>query len=147
MNEKKKTIESHAFLRWWEARRKHSPVPSNPYQAYMTDLSLRAEVPESQSEWREKPNRRDLPTIDLPPHIRRRMERAERKPLPRKEARWKRQELARFIEDMAKQEELSTPKLVAKYSRGYLKSRAKSRGRVQNHPYTSGRPALQEFPR
>jgi len=131
-NEKKSTIESYAFIRWWEARRRRQPIPKNPYHAFMTDKALKATIPESQAEWRKQPNRRDLATIDFPPHVRRKMERAERKrkPLPKKERKERRSMLKQFIKKMSFEEKIEPPKLVAMHTKGYLKSRARIKTRI-----------------
>jgi len=128
-NEKKSTIESYAFIRWWEARRRQQPIPKNPYHAFMTDKALKATIPESQAEWRKQPNRRDLASIDLPPHVRRKMARKERKrpPMPKKKARQRRAELKTFIKELSRKEYIATPELKASPSKGYLESKAMTR--------------------
>lgn len=68
MNEaerKRRVLRSKAFSDWWEVRQDEEPTPSNPYQAYMIDLSLHAIV-DRRDVWEKLPNRRDLPEIDLP---------------------------------------------------------------------------------
>ena len=35
-------LESQQFHQWWENRRTMQPTPSNPYQAFMIDRSLKA---------------------------------------------------------------------------------------------------------
>lgn len=62
---KKRVLRSKAFADWWEVRREQKPVPSNPYRAYMIDLSLHAII-DRRDRWEKEPNRRDIPDVDLP---------------------------------------------------------------------------------
>lgn len=68
MNAKQKrdaVLKSRAFNDWWEARQEVEPIPSDPYRAYMIDLSLHAKV-DNPAIWEKQPNRRDQPDVDLP---------------------------------------------------------------------------------
>lgn len=58
-------MSSHAFRDWWANRSQEEPVPSNPYQAYMIDLSLSAKI-ENRHKWENAPNESDQIQIDFP---------------------------------------------------------------------------------
>lgn len=62
---KKTALESEAFDKWYEARRHIQPTPSNPYQAFMIDRSLRAK-PYDEPSWEDYVNRSDLEPVDNP---------------------------------------------------------------------------------
>lgn len=65
MDKRNKIIASRAFRTWWSARRNISPIPSDPYRAYMIDLELKAMIlPEEY--WRFRTNRADVPEYDYP---------------------------------------------------------------------------------
>lgn len=51
---------------WYRHRIKESPRPSDPYRAYMIDLSLNAGKPKKIEAWQKEPNRHDISKIDTP---------------------------------------------------------------------------------
>jgi len=139
---KKRVLKSRAFQTWWEARQDVEPVPSNPYRAYMIDLSLNAIV-DRRDTWEKLPNRRDEPDVDLP-------ERSghgvptyapSRKPRRRREAPYKSEAvpksgLARDVylsnAEMAASHGLPAPRVVTKKQSSPLTSSARvGVGRIQ----------------
>lgn len=62
---KKKVLASGDYKEWWANRSQHDPVPSDPYRAFMIDLSLSAKVT-NRPEWENKPNRSDVLDVDYP---------------------------------------------------------------------------------
>ena len=62
---KEMVLSSKAFRDWWAARRTQSPIPSDPYRAFMTDLALSATM-QPRKVWRRKTNRSDMPNVDYP---------------------------------------------------------------------------------
>lgn len=77
-------IASPAFQTWWSARQNISPIPSDPYRAFMIDIGLYAR-PMRKEIWQHRTNRMDYPRVDLP------------KGLPRRKRRLpSRKELKRF---------------------------------------------------
>jgi hypothetical protein len=58
-------MSSHEFQEWYAARRGIRPIPSDPYRAYMIDLSLRARLLPKQY-WRTRTPWSDYPPIDYP---------------------------------------------------------------------------------
>jgi len=58
-------IGSPQFQEWWRWRKTFSPVPSEPYRAFMIDLGLYARVHHKEV-WKFRTNRMDYPPIDLP---------------------------------------------------------------------------------
>lgn len=80
---KDRILKSQKFHEWWSARQNISPIPANPYRAFMIDLSLFAKV-HRKDVWRHRTNWTDYPPIDLPtgvPSFKRRLpsRRAERR--------------------------------------------------------------------
>lgn len=59
-------MASPAFNHWLSHRIKQSPRPSDPYRAYMIDLSLHAGKPKKVEQWQKEPNRLDISGIDTP---------------------------------------------------------------------------------
>lgn len=62
---RKAILESEEYDKWYEARRHIQPSPTNPYQAFMIDRSLRAK-PYDESSWEDYVNRSDFEPIDNP---------------------------------------------------------------------------------
>lgn len=58
-------LGSPAFQTWWTARRNLSPIPSDPYRAFMIDIGLFAR-PMRKEIWKHRTNRMDYPPVDLP---------------------------------------------------------------------------------
>lgn len=64
--EKRRAVtNSRAFRTWLAARNETEPTPSDPYRAYMIDLSLDAKISEKRP-WKKEPNRLDLIDVDFP---------------------------------------------------------------------------------
>lgn len=65
-SQKKELIMStQAYKEWWEARQSQSPVPSDPYRAFMIDISLRA-LRTRREIWEHNTNRTDMTEVDFP---------------------------------------------------------------------------------
>jgi len=62
---KKQILESSAFQTWWNWRRKISPVPKDPFKAYMIDLGIPARLYEPDP-WSKRVNRADWIAVDYP---------------------------------------------------------------------------------
>lgn len=58
-------MASKAYREWWEWRQTIQPTPTEPYRAYMIDLSLEARL-FPKGLWKHRTNRADYPAIDLP---------------------------------------------------------------------------------
>ena len=58
-------LSSRAFQMWWAARQGISPIPSDPYRAFMIDKGLYAK-PFPKEYWENRTNRADFPTVDFP---------------------------------------------------------------------------------
>lgn len=137
MNEaerKAQILRSHAFATWWEAREHEKPLPTNPYQAYKIDLSLKAKV-EDRAHWEVVPNRRDLILIDYPPYHTAPEYAPAKKPRTRNEPPYKSPELpksgeARELtlasETMARRHGQPAPRVVLNPNMGPLSSHAQT---------------------
>lgn len=65
MDKRAKILSSVAFREWWAARSDISPIPSDPYRAFMIDLGLKAKVL-PKPWWMFRTNRSDYPPYDYP---------------------------------------------------------------------------------
>lgn len=139
MNEqerKARILRSHAFATWWEARQTEDPVPSNPYQAYMIDVSLHAKVHPHHT-WQVQPNRRDLIDVDLPrgeangvptyaPAYKPRTRREAPEKSPELPKRGPARELTLRAEQMAIRHGIPAPTVVVGHGEGPLRSYTKT---------------------
>lgn len=125
-------INSRAYKEWWRARRTQSPVPSNPYQAYMTDVHMFAQLRDREY-WQERTNWSDIPTVDFPPTARipksrgrpRRptIKEERRRRKPRREPKPKAPSvMQRFADELTERFHLPHVEVVARPERGPLKS-------------------------
>lgn len=62
---KEAVLSSKQFQDWWQERRSTQPLPTDPYRAFMIDLSLTAKI-ENRPEWEKQPNRSDVLDVDYP---------------------------------------------------------------------------------
>lgn len=79
---RKLIMTSRAYKMWWAARSTQDPIPSDPYRAFMIDLSLRARL-HRKPWWKKHTNRSDYPTVDNPVPMGRRP--TKPRPTPRKQ--------------------------------------------------------------
>lgn len=63
---RREIMESEAFQIWLNERYNTQPMPSNPYQAYMIDKSLKAKL-KDKPEWAARTNVADWHPVDYPP--------------------------------------------------------------------------------
>lgn len=99
IKKKKQITTSEAFKIWWTERRKHPPVPSDPYRAFMIDRGIQAHLTDPQ-DWKTRMNRSDYEPIDFPPIVRgKRRIRLPKAPSNKEAERTKRKirDRARFI--------------------------------------------------
>ena len=62
---KQKILASPEFATWWKWRRTITPIPSDPFRAYMIDIGIPAKVQEY-PQWQKRVNRGDFVNIDFP---------------------------------------------------------------------------------